>query len=339
MTDSPLRTLLHPFDDGTLAPPTDNAQLLVINAPAGFRLPPEWMARLTLTQDMRPAFLALERSGQTVLPQPSGTDYDLALVLAGRHRGQNELWIAEAIERLRPGGLLVAAGGKTEGAASLRKRISGLATIDGHASKNHGVVFWLTCTDETIDAARTLREANPPLDIDGFSTVPGLFSHERVDAGSRLLADNLPDYLKGRAADFGAGWGYLSVELARRAAGIASVDLFEASYAACEAARDNMARLAPTLPCNVVWRDLAGEPVARDYDLVVMNPPFHQGRAAEPSLGEAMIRAASAALKAGGKLFLVANRGLPYEKVLQSGFARSGELCRDGSFKVLWAVR
>ena len=52
-----------------------------------------------------------------------------------------------------------------------------------------------------------------------------------------------------------------------------------------------------------------------------------------------MIRAASAALKPGGRLFLVANRGLPYEAALASGFAASGEICRDERFKVLWAKR
>ena len=100
-----------------------------------------------------------------------------------------------------------------------------------------------------------------------------------------------------------------------------------------------MMNLAPHVECSVQWRDLLTEPVARSYDVVVMNPPFHQGRAAEPSIGEGMIRAASAALKPGGRLWLVANRGLPYEATLQKGFARLGEAVRDGQFKVLWAVR
>ena len=336
MTDLSLKTLLHPLETGTLAPPPVGARVLFLNAPAGFRVPSGWKAELTLVQDSRPVFLSLERGGKPVVPEAGGEGYDVALVLAGRHRGQNELWIAEALERLRAGGLLVAAGGKTEGAASLRKRIAGLAAIDGHASKNHGVVFWMRRDDA---AATALREANPALEVEGFATAPGLFSHDRVDAGSKLLAECLPAELKGRAADFGAGWGYLSVELAQRAPGIASIDLFEASFAACAAARANLARLAPAPPCEVVWRDLTAESVERHYDVIVMNPPFHQGRAAEPSLGEAMIRAASAALKAGGRLLLVANRGLPYEAVLQSGFSRHGELRRDERFKVLWAVR
>ena len=46
--------------------------------------------------------------------------------------------------------------------------------------------------------------------VDGrFRTAPGMFSHDRIDAGSRLLAECLPETAKGAAADFGAGWGYL----------------------------------------------------------------------------------------------------------------------------------
>jgi hypothetical protein len=41
-----------------------------------------------------------------------------------------------------------------------------------------------------------------------------MFSHDRIDAGSELLASRLPNDFKGDVADFGAGWGYLSVELA-----------------------------------------------------------------------------------------------------------------------------
>jgi len=50
-----------------------------------------------------------------------------------------------------------------------------------------------------------------------------------------------------------------------------------------------------------------------------------------------MIRTAAAALKNGGRLMLVANRGLPYEPVLASDFREHGETCRNARFKVLWA--
>ena len=335
-----MKTLFHPFEAGLLDAPGEDARVLFLNAEPGLRLPDGFPAAIGLQQDFRPAFRALERSGHTVAPQPEGDNHDLVLIRAGRHRGQNELWVAEALARTRPGGRVVVAGGKTDGVASLRKRIAGLCEIDGHASKNHGVVFWLTRTEASAAARQALEAANPPLVLEeGFLTVPGIFSHEHADAGSQLLSANLPSDIKGHVADFGAGWGYLSVKLAQLAPKVASIDLLDASFPACVAAKANMNKLAPQVECRVLWTDLLAEPPERRYDAIVMNPPFHQGRAAEPSIGEGMIRAASAALKRGGRLFLVANRQLRYETALAAGFSRHGETCRDERFKVLWAVR
>lgn len=338
MTDGSLKTLFHPFDMGVLDEPRTGERALVINAPADFRAPAGFDAALSLVQDLRPAFRALDAARFTVTPVAQGDAYDLALVFCGRHRGQNELWIADGLERVRPGGRIVVAGGRTEGAASLRKRIAALVEIEDHASKNHGVVFWLLApASRAIDALRT---ANPAASIEGgFIASPGVFSHDRIDPGSAFLIQNLPQGLKGAAADFGAGWGYLSVMLARHAPTVASIDLYEASHIACEASKANIAALAPDTQATVHWCDLLAEKVERRYDLLVMNPPFHQGRAAEPTIGEGMIRAASAALKPGGRLFMVANRTLMYEPILQAGFARHGETARNDRFKVLWAVR
>ncbi len=44
-----------------------------------------------------------------------------------------------------------------------------------------------------------------------------MFSHDRIDDGSELLASRLPVDFPGDAADFGAGWGYLSVDAGRNA--------------------------------------------------------------------------------------------------------------------------
>lgn len=340
MSDDFTKTLFHPFETGMLEVPDAAARVLFLNAAPGFHAPLGFEAAISPVQDFRPDFLKLQNSGHAAQPQPHSEDYELALILLGRHRGRNELWLAEALERVRPGGRVVIAGGKTDGVASLAKRLSAMGVVEDRASKYHGVVFWLKRGDDAGQIAATLREANGEAVLEGgFRTVPGLFSHEHADDASQLLADNLPEGLKGIAADFGAGWGYLSVRLAQHAPGLAALDLYEAGFSACEMARVNMAALAAHVPAQIFWQDLLAEPVERRYDVIVMNPPFHQGRAAEPSIGERMIVTAAKALKQGGRLFLVANRPLPYETVLQQHFSRHGEIIRDQRFKLLWAIR
>ncbi len=336
MPDDAQKTLFHPFEAGILDMPDEKTRLLVLGAPDRLRLPAGFGGRVQAVQGYRPAYLALKQSGFAVSPQPDGEDYDLALVFVGRHRGQNEAWLAEAAQRVRAGGLVIAAGGKKEGADSLRKRTAGIVPLGGHLSKHHGVVFWF---DNDPAAAAALRPKDSGLVGERFETTPGMFSHDRIDRASMLLAGHLPDKLHGRVADFGAGWGYLSAEVLKRGEGISALDLYEADHASLQAAGRNLERMAGDVPVGLFWYDLLQESVARQYDFIVMNPPFHQGRAADPAIGQGMIRAASAALKPGGRLFMVANSPLPYEKTLETAFSSFGEVAREQGFKVMWARR
>jgi len=374
MKPGPLATLFHPFETGDLDLAGKGSRVLFVGAEPGFRLPDGFGAEPSLVQGFRPHFRALVAAGYRVTPRVEGDGYDMALVLAGRHRGQNEAWIAEAIERVVPGGLIVVAGSKDDGISSLRKRLEGgddkLASalvgkkpggvfisgveperlyhpfrggvpLEGHLSKHHAVAFWFRKTNEAEAFAASVKtwQAGWPLIEGHFHTAPGMFSHDRIDAGSRLLVECLPETAKGMAADFGAGWGYLSAMLAERTKGLTAIDLHEADYESLEAARRNLADWPQPPTFGFFWFDLVEEKVERKYDLIVMNPPFHKGRAAEPGIGQAMIKAASSALKPGGQLLMVANRGLPYDAVLKDGFKEFRELRNESGFRVIGARR
>ncbi len=336
MTAEPLKTLFHPFEVEALPLPRKDARILFLGAEPGFRLPEGFDAALHLVQGFRPHFRALQASGHTVTPRAEGTGFDAALVLAGRHRGQNERRIADAIERVLPGGLVVVAGGKEDGIDSLRRRINALLPLEGHLPKHHGLAFWYRSAGD--EAASVLRAANPDVVVEGrFHAAPGMFSFDRIDAGSKLLVANLPDDLKGNVADFCAGWGYLAAEVAARSPGLTGLDLYEADFEALEAAKGNIGKAS--FEPRFFWTDLLSETVERRYDVIVMNPPFHRSQAAEPEIGAGMIRAASKALRPGGRLFMVANRQLPYEQVLSAAFASHAEIARDSIFKVFSARR
>ena len=336
--DDAQRTLFHPFETSDLDPPGNGARVLFLGAAPGFRLPDGFAGDLTLVQGFRPDFLKLKAGRHRVVPEPDGEGYDLVLVLAGKHKGLNEILIAEAMRRGSPTAVILVAGSKDDGIASLRKRLEALAPFEGSLSKFHGQAFWLYRPADARAVAAMLETPHSEALIGGrFRATPGMFSHDRIDAGSRLLAQHIPADLSGAVADFCAGWGYLAAEALERCAGVASLDLFEADFASLEAAKLNLADAR--VPVGFHWVDLASEPVPRKFDAIVMNPPFHQGRAADPGIGHAMIRAASAALKPNGRLYMVANRGLPYEAALSAGFRQSGELVRDQTYKVLWARR
>ncbi|MCF7675277.1 MAG: methyltransferase, partial [Akkermansiaceae bacterium] len=73
------------------------------------------------------------------------------------------------------------------------------------------------------------------------------------------------------------------------------------------------------------------------YDAIVVNPAFHRGRETAVDLGVAFIHAAAAALRRGGSLYLVANRQLPYESVLESCGLSWHQAGGDPSYKLLFA--
>lgn len=330
-----LPTLLFPFVRGMFDAPGAGERVLFLGAPAGLRLPAGFEADFLLVQDFRPDYLALEKAGFSVVPRAEGDGFDAAFVLFGRHRRENESRLAEALRRVRPGGPIVAAGTKRDGAQSLARRIGELLPVEDRLSKHHGVVFRMLRPEMLSDDIPAALAAPARTTSEGYETAAGGFSEGTVDPGSRLLADSLPPDVRGEAADFAAGWGYLSLRLAEKFP-LAALDLYEAHCPSLAAARRNLASRAPHAKCSFLWHDLASEPVERRYDVIVMNPPFHRGRAAEPDIGRRIIEVAANALNDGGRLFLVANRGLPYEPVMEAVFSQHGEIRRDETYKVLW---
>jgi 16S rRNA (guanine1207-N2)-methyltransferase len=334
-----LKTLLYPFDADVVPSPATGERILFLGAEAGFRTSGVLReAEVTCIQGFRPLFRELEAAGQRATPLPAGEEYNAALVLCGRHRGQNETWLAEAVLRTRVGGLVVAAGGKDDGMASLRKRLETMVELGGHLPKFHGLAVWFRRPQGATPLLGALGAGKEAAPVEGhFATAPGMFSHDRVDAGSRLLVEHFPSDISGQVADFCAGWGYLARDAVRRCPKIKAIDLYEADFASLEAARINLADA--TVPVGFFWHDLATERVNTRYDAIVMNPPFHTERRAEPSLGHDMIKAAAKALKSGGRLFLVANHHLPYEKTMPGLFSSFSEIGRAGGFKVILAKK
>ncbi|WP_117192838.1 class I SAM-dependent methyltransferase [Rhizobium terrae] len=335
MSRDALKTLFHPFATEAVSMPTAGDRVLFLGAEGGNVLPDGFEAEIISIQPFRPLFRTLREGA---FPEVEGQDYDVALVLCGKHRGENENRIADALERVRAGGLIVIAGGKEDGIQPLRTALLKLGLQLDYTPKYHGVALWFARPKNVDDAIAAFKKS--PVMVEGrFEAAPGMFSHDRVDGGSELLASRLPTDFDGNAADFGAAWGYLSIMLTEKSPRVNRIDLYEADHQALEFAKKNLARNCPDLNARFYWQDLSAEPVKEKYDLVIMNPPFHEAQAADPELGRAMIRAAASAIKNGGRLMLVANRGLPYEPALAEGFREHGETCRNARFKVLWAKK
>jgi 16S rRNA (guanine1207-N2)-methyltransferase len=314
------RALAHAFESGTLA--HKRAFFL--------RAEPLPFEGVDAEQSFRPDYLRLKNAS----PRISQGSYEQGLVLLTKHKEENFANIARGWSLLADSGTLVCAGANEDGAASLEKQVGKAFGLAGTLSKFHSRVFWLAKADRPPpDYWLGLTRLQPVGDGSWFSQ-PGIFSWDKIDDGSALLAQHLPQDLSGHVADFGCGWGHLA-RCVLGSPAIRHIDLIDAEHRAIEAAQANVTDDR----ARFHWLDLANEPAPTIYDAVVCNPPFHTGRASTPALGQKVIEAASRALKPGGRLYLVANRGLPYEAMLKTHFASFETLADNNKFKVTRAIR
>ena len=283
--------------------------------------------RVQIVQPFKPHFDHFQRFGFDCVAE-SDTSSALSMLCLPRAKALARAQIFEACQHTT--GLIVVDGQKTDGIDSLLKEVRKRVDVMGPLSKAHGKIFWFAA-----DASAFQDWQAPPAQlVDGFLTAPGVFSADGIDPASKLLGDVLPAKPGAHVADLGGGWGYLSARLLANPK-IQTLDLVEADHIALTCARQNV-----TDPrARFHWADaLSWAPEGR-IDTVVMNPPFHTGRTAEPSLGRDFIGAAARVLAPSGSLWMVANRHLPYEATLAGSFAKVQEIAGDTRFKVLHATR
>lgn len=177
------------------------------------------------------------------------------------------------------------------------------------------------------------------LDIEPSANV---FGSGRMDAGSRLLAerlDHLPDAY--RIADLGAGTGVLGL-VAQRLQPQATVHFFDESYQAIAATeanyRKNIGDPADTGAEFFASDRMTVEPTEL-YDVVLCNPPFHQGHVVGDGVAWQMFANARESLRIGGQLWIVGNRHLEYHTKLARLFSSVRQLADHPKYVVLAATR
>jgi 16S rRNA (guanine1207-N2)-methyltransferase len=340
--DSALAALFVPFESAELALPADG-RVLFLRARAGVRLremaQPGWLCG----QGFMPFAEELARTGMRVGEPAADERFSLVMVLPPRQRDEARALFARALSLLAPGGTVLASMPNAEGAKSGEADLAKLAGAVQHLSKHKCRAFWSTPQPQQMDQALLAEwlALDAPREIAaGYVSRPGLFAWDRIDRASALLAAYLPADLHGRVADLGAGYGYLASQLVAHCPRVKAVDLYEAEARALEPARINLARAqrecGRALAVAVHWHDVT-RGLPQRYDAIISNPPFHQGRVELPALGCAFITSAADALLPQGRLWLVANRHLPYEAILAARFSEVRSVVVQEGFKVIEA--
>lgn len=303
-------------------------------------------------------------AGVAVLDDPAaplGPDARFAVVVfpAPPERDLGRRWLVLARNHLhldgggRGRGRVVLAGANATG---IRSTIAdGVALFGGpfredYRSKQRVAVFvagdaapdagpaW---ADEPGIAEGTWTEVT--LAVDGaplsLVTAPGVFAGARLDMGTALLLDHLAVEAGERVLDVGCGAGTIGFAALRRGAG--SVVMTDVNLLAMAAVRETIRRHGLAVARAVAGDVYAGLDTSSGerFDLIVSNPPFHQGKAVDYGMPQRLIQEAPSHLADGGRLAIVANAFLPYERLLAERFRVVKELANTRRFKVLLAMR
>jgi 16S rRNA (guanine1207-N2)-methyltransferase len=269
--------------------------------------------------------------------------FDLVLIKIPKSLAMLEHQLYNIRKSLRPGTRIIGAGMTRlihKSTLQLFENILG-PTTTSLAKKKSRLVF--VTRDESMNQGASPYPDHFIVVADREYTVAshaGVFSHDRLDNGSRLLIENMP--VSGhyqQIVDLGCGNGLLGL-ISASLNPHATVLFTDESFMAVASAQENFntafvsGREADFKVTNCL-QGVAGE----SADLVLNNPPFHQQNATGDSVAWQMFIGARRVLKSQGELWVVGNRHLGYHAKLKNLFGNCELIASNRKFVILKAVR
>lgn len=257
--------------------------------------------------------------------------------------------INQAFRVLKPGGELIICGQKNEGIKTYIEKARALfrsdtpmrkegthyfASIRKSLSPDNASISLLD--DSDYQQLRIIGDLhNRPL-----YSKPGLFGWNKIDQGSALLIEQLATLLPALRTsqspaptsllDLGCGYGYLALMTSNLP--VQRRVLTDNNAAALQAARKNC--LVHQLDAEIIAGD-AGSSVTGTFDVILCNPPFHQGFSVDGSLTDKFLAASKRLLAKDGAAVFVVNQFIPLERQANKLFRKIEILGQNRSFKVL----
>lgn len=249
---------------------------------------------------------------------------------------RERVWHAREV--LRPGGLLHVSTGKPNDKVlrGIVEKAFGSATLLPSTSRRGGAGCVARCPKlPAKPQKRTFTsfgytEGEQRIEL---ASRPGVFSHGRVDAGTRALLGAASCEGATHILDLGCGAGLVGIVAARRQPE-ATVTFVDSSARAVQCATMNVEAQGLAGRCRVVLSARAHETLERTCDLVLANPPYFGNY----SIAQRFLDAAASALVDGGRLVLVTKAEEWFHEAMTTRFGNV-QVESIGGYVVLASVR
>ena len=162
--------------------------------------------------------------------------------------------------------------------------------------------------------------------------LPAVFSSAELDNGSKLLLNTFEQeqQIKGKVLDLGCGAGVIGGYLKQHFPAI-ELTMSDIHAMAIESSQRTLAE--NQLEGKVIASDVFSH-IDERFDLIVSNPPFHDGIDTAYRAVQELIAQSKQHLNKGGELRIVANAFLPYPDLLDQAFGSHQVIAKSTKFKV-----
>jgi len=303
---------------------------------------PMGVSRIFLSSDIRRVKDVINLGGEAeVVTSIPELDCDVVLYEPHQREAKHRVFerIDGAFRNLPLGGRLYTAGRKNRGVASYVNRVEavfGNATLIGRADRTRVYASEKRSAEPgepPINARRTFHVEATDGESLTFASEAGVFSADRFDPGSQLLVHTLLPTSASRILDVGCGCGVIGISLAHGSPGSELIAI-DCNALAVECTEENLRQNGLSDRSKATIGDLYDNVEGERFDLVVSNPPFHEGNAvAHPLIQEGRGR-----LAPGGRLVIVVMRPDPYLIAMRQVFSKSQILAAYGGYSVLEAT-
>ncbi len=267
--------------------------------------------------------------------------YDYAILRIPKNMSFFEDMLAQLSHHLRPGSKIICGymvKHQANASFDLLKKYIG-ETSTSLAQKKARLIF-ANFEREAVSSPYPLK-----IEVPSFSPAivnhSNLFSREKLDIGTRFFLEHIPSGKFKTILDLGCGNGIIGIA-AKKKNPSAKIIFADESHMAIQSAEINFkAHFSKADPSEseYIWTNCFENGKPESLDLVLCNPPFHQGNTLGDYIAKQMFADAHRCLVPGGTLRVIGNTHLQYQVILAKLFGESKIIANNSKFMIVDASR